>query len=122
VARRARIVGPAPQARHTAPETLVAFPQDARGISLEPMMRQLRRREFGRRLHEQMHMVGFNDKVLDLNIKLLGLLSDKGFEVIGNLVNQHGKTVLRALNKMIVQVANAARCMLKLHAMSIRRC
>ena len=67
-----------------------------------------------------MHVVRVDDKVLDLNAKLYSLLSEQDFKVGSNLVGKHGKSVLRAPDKVIVQVTNPARCMPIIQAMTIR--
>jgi hypothetical protein len=118
VPRSAHVVAPAPQGRHPAHEVSATLPEDAGRVALQPM-RYLGRRKVGRCLHEQVYVVGTDSKVLNLDIKLGGFLPEKRIEFFSNLVNQHWKSVLRAPHEVIVEVTNAARCMPKLHNVSM---
>ncbi len=67
-----------------------------------------------------MHVIGFDSKVLDLNIKLSGLFPKQNLQFGGDFAHQHREPVLRAEDEVIVEVANAARCVSILHPVSIR--
>lgn len=119
VTRRTHVVTATPEARHTAPERPVALPKDARGVALE-LVSELGRGEDRRGLDEQMHMIRLDRKVFDLNLKLFGLLPNKGLQFVGNTAGQHGEPILRTPNKVIVEVRYTGRCMPILHAVSIQ--
>lgn len=114
----AHVVGPAPQSRHTALEMPVSFPKDARRVAFE-LVCKFGRGQLRRSLDKEVYVIRLYRKMLDLHIKLGCLLSDKSIKVFGNPINQHGEAILRAPYKVIVQVANTARCMPKLHIRSI---
>jgi hypothetical protein len=108
------IVEPTPQTRHAAFQMLMSFPKNAGRETFE-LVCQLRWREVWRSLHEQMYVVWLYCQMFDFDIELGRLLSDKRIKVFSNFVNAYGKAILRAPHEVIVKVANAARCMPKLH-------
>ena len=118
VARRAYVVLPDPEPRHTTLEVRVPASENPGGIPLE-LVSELGGRILWRGLHEQVNVVGLDREVLDLYPKLRSLVSKQPFEVCGHITSQYRKTIFRTPNEMIVEVANTSRSSTTLHTGSI---
>ena len=96
------VIAARPEGRKPGPQAGELLPQDVRGVSLEPI-RYLGHTKNGVGLDKQVHVIGADAHLVNLDLKLLGLLPQKPFEALFDPAFQDRPSILRTPYHVVLE-------------------